>query len=189
MITRVGMVALSAFVLAALASCGGRADVKTGRVKVTLQDAPFGAEKVEVTISEVSVHFVPKGGKGTAGDEDAAATDGDPTKAGWHAVLKGKKTFDLLALKDDPTSLGELALGEGKITQIRLFLSEDEAPTITVDGKTSEMNVPSGKVKITGNFDVTPGTETTIALDFDVESSLKQQGDGYTMRPTVKLVK
>lgn len=189
MVTRVGTVVLSALVLVALASCGGTADGKTGTVKVTLQDAPFGAEKVEVTISEVAVHFVPKGGKASAGDEDAAATDGDPMKAGWHAVLKGEKTFDLLALKDDPTTLGELALGEGKITQIRLLLSEDKAPTITVGGKTSEMNVPSGKVKITGNFDVKPGAETPIALDFDVESSLKQQGDKFTMRPTVKLVK
>ena len=189
MFNRVGIVTLCALVVVTLASCGGQADANTGKVKVTLQDAPFGAEKVEVTISEVAVHFVPKGKDATAGDDEAASTDADPAKAGWRSVLSEERTFDLLKLKDNPTSLGELDLGEGKITQIRLYLSETKAPTITVGGTTTEMKVPSGKVKLVGKFDVTPGSETPINLDFDVEASLKQTGDKFTLRPTIKLVK
>jgi hypothetical protein len=189
MLSRIVTTALTGLLIVALVACPGQTDVKTGKVKVTLQDAPFGAEKVEVTISEVAVHFVPKGKDAKAGDEAAADTGDDPAKAGWRAVLSKETTFDLLKLKDNPTTLGELDLAEGKITQIRLYLAEGKAPTITVAGKTSEMKVPSGKVKIVGNFDVVPGSETPIKLDFDVEASLKQKGGGYSMRPTVKLIK
>jgi hypothetical protein len=189
MIMRIGSMALCVLLVATLVGCSGQTDVKTGKVKVTLQDAPFDAEKVEVTISEVAVHFVPAGKDTTAGDDAAASKDDDPLKAGWRAVLSEEKTFDLLKLKDNPTTLGELALGEGKITQIRLYLSEGKAPTITVGGATTEMKVPSGKVKLVAKFDVKPGSETPIKLDFDVESSLKQTGDKYTLRPTIKLLK
>ena len=43
MLTRIGTVALCGLVVLALVGCGGQADVKTGKVKVTLQGAPFNA--------------------------------------------------------------------------------------------------------------------------------------------------
>ncbi|MCA8925794.1 MAG: DUF4382 domain-containing protein [Planctomycetes bacterium] len=158
-------------------------------MNVTLQDAPVEAEKIEVTISEVSLHFVPKGSEAKAGDDDAAVGGEDPSKAGWRAVLKGEQTFDLLKLAGNPTALGSLQLGEGKVTQIRLHLSEATPPTITIGGETQPLEVSSSKVKIVGNFEIKPGSTTQIALDFDAAESVQEKGKGYQMRPTVKLAK
>jgi hypothetical protein len=59
---------------------------------------------------------------------------------------------------------------------------------VTVAGTDYTMDVPSGTAKIVGNFDVTPGEETKIALDFDAASSVSDEGNGkYKMTPTVKL--
>ena len=169
-----------------LFGCGG-----TASVSVTLTDAPVDdAEKVEVTLADVSVHFVPQGQdgeQGQAGDEEAAVED--PETAGWHSVLTEEATYDLLVLKDNPVELGVAELGEGKITQIRLWLSETTAPTITIDGTAHEMTVPSGKIKLVRNFDVVPGEELGITLDFDAAASVTQAGNGdYKLQPTIQIV-
>lgn len=175
------------FILACVGCPPPQGGPTTGTVEVTLQDAPLDAEKVEVTISEVSVHFVPKGK--ASGTSEAADTSNDPLKAGWRAVLSKETTFDLLKLKDNPSALGTLTLGEGKITQIRLWVSETKPPQITVKGQAFPMTVPSGKVKVVGNFDVKPGQKTQIKLDFDAAESVKKKGDSYTLKPTIKLLK
>ena len=176
----------------ALAGCGDDEESpKVGTVRVTLQDAPFNAESVEVTIAEVAVHFVAKGGAEQPADEDGAAggEEGGMT-TGWYRVGANNLTYDLLELEGAPTELGELEFGEGKITQIRMILAETPAPSITIDGTAHEMEVPSGKVKIVGNFDVVPGREIAIRLDFDAEASVKQKGNGgYTLQPTVKILR
>jgi hypothetical protein len=66
--------------------------------------------------------------------EIPAEDSDDPYKAGWRVVLKDTQVFDLIALKDNPTQLGLLTLGEGKITQVRLVLAEENAATVTIGG-------------------------------------------------------
>ncbi len=164
---------------------------ETGTLSVSLQDAPVEAEKVEVTISEISVHFVPadKSGEQAAGDEEAADQSDDPEKSGWRAILKEEVTFDLLTLKDNPSFIGELDLVEGKVTQIRLWVSETTPPKLTIGGEEHEMEMPSGKIKIVGNFSIVPGEETAIKLDFDAAESVVEKGNGtYSLKPTIKLL-
>lgn len=181
---------LASFVLVAstlaLVGCGGG----EGTVKVSLRDAPVDAEKVTVTISEVIVHYVPDGEDGAASDDEAASSSEELDKPGWIDVLDGPVTYDLLTLKDNPTALGDLSLGEGKITQIRLYVATDPAPSVTIAGVDYPMEVSSDKIKIVGNFDVVADEEVAIDLDFDAAESVVETGNGeYQLKPTIRLVK
>lgn len=168
-----------------LVACGGGG---TGTAKVTLQDAPFDAERLDVAISQVAVHYVPDGESGQAGDEEDAVDD--PAEAGWHTIFEEERTFEILSLKDDPVELGEVELDAGKITQIRLWVSDQAASTITIDGTSYDLEVPSGKIKVVGHqFEIAADEEETIALDFDADASVTMTGNGrYILRPTVKVV-
>jgi hypothetical protein len=174
------------------------------RVRVTLQDQPAAYEKVEVTIGEVAVHYVPKGdddgddGDGGTGatTDGGTVTDGgpastpmaDPLRAGWHVVLSEQRTYDLLTLKDNPTELGEIELGEGKLTQIRLVLAEGGRHQVTVGGVAHDLSVPSNTVKLVRPITLDGDATTTVKLDFDALESVRHQGDRYTLRPTIKLL-
>ncbi len=184
------LIILSGVALLALAlSACSDDEASTGTVRVTLQDAPANVEKLLVPVSEVAIHFVPQGQTETAPDDAAADAGDDPETAGWRTILAEEKTFDLLTLKDNPTDLGDLELVAGKITQIRLYISETAKTKVTVAGVEHEVEVPSGKVKIVGNVDVVPGDETVLALDFDALDSLKEQAGGYKLIPTIKLLR
>ncbi len=180
-----------------LAACSSDSGSETGTVTVTLQDTPANVEKLEVTLSEVSVHFVPQGNSededgdqnndGDSSDYETAGSDID--KPAWVNILSEEEaTFDLILLKDNPTVLGSIELGEGKITQIRLYLSETTAPVATIDGIEHPVTVPSGKIKLVGQFDIVADHETVIRLDFDAAESLKENANGYRLQPTIKIV-
>lgn len=177
-------VSILASSLGLLAACGGGG---TGTAKVTLQDAPFDAERLDVAISQIAIHYVPSGSSEQANDEEEAVDD--PATAGWHTVLSEEQTFEILSLKDNPVEIGDVELEEGKITQIRLYVSDQTASTITIGGTSHDLEVPSGKIKVVGQFDITGGEEETIALDFDADASVTMTGnDRYILRPTVKVV-
>lgn len=269
-----------------------------GSVRVTMQDAPANVEKLEVTISEVAVHFVPAGqteedvvagqdtqsdtamlgevtgdqpidgilapdteeytdaielsdvvdgdtsasykskgkpvadvvtdagedalsgetisGEGVyysddinadiswvedgfsydSGISDVAAIDlvavdtsAEEIGAGWRIVFSGEKTLDLITLKDNPIDLGVLNLPAGKVTQVRLYLSETTAPKAVIDGVEVPVTVASGKIKLVRGFDIVAGQETVIKLDFDAAESLKENGKGeYRLQPTIKFL-
>jgi len=186
-------IALTVFV----AGCGGDSSADgTGTLKVTLQDAPGDIEILEVTIDEVAVHFVPNGAVEEDGDVDIdideeETEDGsdDSGNAGWKVLLTGPKMFDLITLKDNPTELGILELAPGKVTQIRLILSETTPAKLVVDSEEHDLTVPSGTVKLTGNFKIVADQETQIKLDFDAEKSVSQTGNGeYKLQPTIKVL-
>jgi len=196
------MAAVVLFLGVALGACSEdlSSGTGTGTVRVTLQDAPGEVEKLEVTLSEVAIHFVPAGGEadGDADEEenaeaagdDAPADDGDdPEKAGWRTVLSAETVFDLIQLKDNPTELGLLELAPGKVTQVRLYLKEGVPAIATIDGAEIEAEAPSGKIKLVRNFDIVAGEEIAIRLDFDAEKSLKEQGNGeWKLQPTIKIL-
>ena len=188
----------TAFVSLVLAGCGGGSG--TGTLVMSMQDAPVSnVEKLEVTISEVAVHFVPDKGGGVTdggtdgetdgGEDDPAYTGGDPGKPGWRAIVSGEVTYDLLALKDNPAQLGLLELSPGKVTQIRLYISELTKPKVTIAGTQYDVDVPSSVVKIVGNFNIVAGEKLAIRLDFDAEASLVESSGSYSLKPTIKIVK
>lgn len=146
-----------------------------GTLVMQMTDAPsaLNIEKAFVTVSKIQVHLAV---------EDENAT----TESGWITVVEGPKTFDLVAIKDITGFLGETQLNVGKYTQIRLTV--DNA-LVTIDGKESDLTIPSKTVKIVRPFDVVAGETLTLTLDFDAQESIKSTGkETYIMNPTIKIL-
>jgi hypothetical protein len=56
-------------------------------------------------------------------------------------------------------------------------------------GASASVDVPSGVVKLTREFDVAASGTTTILLDFDGDRSVNQTGNGrYMMSPVIVVV-
>ncbi len=155
-----------------LAACGS-----SGKVQVMLTDAPLdGATAVNVTLTKVEVHHVGDGGE----DDDS----------GWQTILEEEKSFNLLELQDGVTApLGDAELPEGKITQVRLVVTDDAS--LVNDTGTYPLEISSGTetgIKLVGCFNVVADEETTITVDFDAGASVSGDlGSGYKLRPTIKL--
>jgi len=154
-----------AFTLSALAACNasGSASLSggTGRLEVHLTDAPIdlsGVASVAVTITDVLVY---SGVEGMT--EDAT---------GPIVLINHPETFDLLTLTGGATAL--LASGEvpaGFYHRIRLEISE--AALTYDDGSTADLKIESGKVDVPIGFQVRPGGESTVVLDFDAAASVQ----------------
>lgn len=148
-----------------------------GTLALSLTDAPLeNVEALEVTITDIAVH--------TAGGQMAETNTTAPL-AGWNVISEETQTFDLIEIKDTTVPLGTSDLPIGKYTQVRLTV---ESATATIDGEEYDVNVPSGVIKLNHPFDILAGVTTSLTLDFDAEQSLTETGNGYNLKPTIKIV-
>jgi hypothetical protein len=140
----------------------------TGKLVVQITDQPAGnVQKLEVNISMLAVQ--------KAGGNDS----------GWVFVTGAPNTFDLVAIKNINEYLGEKDLEAGKYTQIRLDV---DGASVTVDGTTHPLVIPSRTVKMAGNFEVWANKTTTLTLDFNADTSVREEGNGeYSMTPVIKV--
>ncbi|MCH7593792.1 MAG: DUF4382 domain-containing protein [Chloroflexi bacterium] len=167
--------ASSATVAAAATSApapdGAPSDVDgVGTIQVRVTDAPGDATSVLVTVSSVQVNVQ------GASDDDSS----------WITVVEGPATFDLVALDGIEAVLGESELAAGQYGQIRLEVGEVEV--ITPDGSFTA-RVPSGTLKLVGGFTIEAGEVTGATIDFDLDKSLVEQGNGgFLFKPVVKLI-
>jgi len=148
----------------------------TGSLKILLTDAPAEFDHVNITFTEVSVHF------GEA-DTTAAGSTGE-----WIVVNDQTQTFDLLTLSNGATSLlGQKDLEIGHYTQIRLVISDAE---VVVDGESYHLKVPSGEFKFVNGFDIVANTPTELVVDFDAARSVHEKGKkgDYTLKPTLRII-
>jgi len=90
---------------------------------------------------------------------------------------------ELLTLQSGILSaLGITGLDEGFVTQIRLFTT---AATITFDGKTFSLSIPSGVLRFNGVVSVPDGGDAVFA--FDAEKSVISKKDGiFKLKPVIK---
>ncbi len=143
-----------------------------GRLVVELVDAPNRQVKeIWVTVSKVTAHS---------------------NTAGWVTVMNGDLTVDLLKLKTATQDLGFANLPSGKITQIRLYLTEGGPQYVTLpDGSKIDLKVPSGVqsgIKIKGPFDLAACANTVVTLDFDGHRSIWVHPTGkgeWILRPVI----
>jgi hypothetical protein len=190
-----GIIAL-AIGVAALASyaCGGDNPASpsgAGNLRLMITDSPYGdAKSVLVTFSEVSAHLSSGGSGGRTNLAFAGAA--------------ASRTCDLKKLEQAQDVLGVGALPAGRYTMIRLVVSRAalyfdnalpaEAPacaaTVTAPaGRSADLIIPSGEVKLNREFDVADGGATTILLDFDGDRSIHEQGNGvFRMSPVIGVV-
>jgi hypothetical protein len=156
---------------------------------VRLTDSPYGSAKaVLVTFSEVSAHHTDDGWKKLAFADTSAGT----------------RTCDLKKLQNSAQDLlGTGPLEAGSYTMLRLMVQsakiyfDNSAVSATPcatsipepAGASAALTIPSGEVKLNGVFAVTEGGATTVLLDFDGESSIRDTGNGrYMMSPVVRVL-
>ena len=178
-----------AIVIATWTGCSGSPggpSTAGATLNVMLKDSPFSdAKALLVTFSDVSAHA-------SGGDfKTLPFTGGAATR-----------TCDLKKLTTAQDILGTGTLAVGHYTQIRVVVSSAVlyfdnasagaacAPSIPVpSGRSADINIPSGEVKLNREFDVTSSGARSVLIDFDGDQSIKLQGNGtYSMTPVIAIV-
>jgi len=180
---------------------------QTGTLKMLLTDAPAEYEEVNITFSEIAVHFaggdddsLDVDGDGETADDDSSdvdhdGADDDSTAAKiaetWIVISSEEQTFNLLELSNGVTALlGEQELEAGRYTQIRIEIADAE---VVIDSTTSyPLTIPSGTLKFVRGFDIVEGEETELVVDFDAARSVNKTGnknnESYKLKPTIRLI-
>jgi hypothetical protein len=112
---------------------------------------------------------------------------------GWQIVSEDAVVVDLLRLEDSAEALGFANLPEGKITQIRLYVANDDVShAVDPDGVLVPVVVPSGfetGVKLKGPFDLGDCEYGSAIAVLDLDKSIHIHGrgnhDDLVLRPTI----
>ena len=153
-----------------LLGCGGDGSQlgTTGTLSFNLVDAPLpDVQELNITFDRVEAHL-----------------DGQ-----WIEIAEPGIRLNLLDLTREAAPLGSAGVPLGTYTQVRLFVSDVQ---VVDDQGTHDVTVPSGLqtgIKVNIGATVTGGDITTILLDFNVEKSLRRQGNGqYLLQPVILAV-
>jgi hypothetical protein len=153
-------------------------------------DAGSGPHLI-LTVQRVDIHIA-----GTDKfDDDAPAPPSTPPPAdddgGWFTVFSGTAQVDLLQAGSVEAFLGSGPVPAGKVTQIRLVISQ----ATWVDGTISKpVTCPSCtqtglKIVTMGKLVVPPGGTMHVTLDFDRDHSLHEDKNGFRLDPVVKIAR
>jgi len=143
-------------------------------LKIT-DDPDYNISEALVNISEVRVHYA-----------GINKTDTNDTFGEWRTIVNESKTFDLIALQNVSELFGTANLTAGWYTQIRLYI---ESVFVTIDGVQYELDIPSKNIKLVSPFSIQDGQITILTLDFDVQKSVHETGNGkYSFKPTIKVI-
>lgn len=138
-------------------------------VQILLTDNPVAYEEVNVEITGIQVKM------------------SDDTTA-WTSLETEKGIYNLLALQNGLTdTIAKGTLPDGVLKEVRFILGENN--TVKVNNEIKPLVIPSGsesglKVKIDKDLGE---TLNTFILDFDAALSIKEESDGYKLRPVIKL--
>ena len=142
----------------------------TGTLEIRVTDQPADAvSSILVTIKAIEVHV-------SGGEE----------MSGWRTVVEEPRQFDLKELIGIEDVLGSATLEPGKYQQVRFEVVE---AVITVRGTPRQSPVPSGKIRLVGGFEVSPGATTIVTLDIDADKSVVfRPGKGPQLKPVVRML-
>lgn len=138
-------------------------------VQILLTDKPTSLEEVNVEITGINVKL-------------------SSDTSGWIALDTKAGVYNLLALQNGTTAvLANGTVPDGILTEIRFVLGNNN--TIKEGGQVKPLVIPSGsesglKVKIDKGL---KETLNTFVLDFDSSLSVKEESDGYKLRPVIRL--
>jgi hypothetical protein len=155
-------------------------------------DGGTSGPRLILTVQRVDIHI--------AGDDD----DDDPPPGppggpppphdddgGWVTVFSGVARVDMLEAGSVEAFLGSGPVPAGKVTQIRLVLSD----ATWIDGAVSTpVKCPSCtqsglKIVTMGKVVVPVGGTLRLTLDFDRDHSLQDDKDGFRLNPVVKIAR
>lgn len=178
---------LTAMVVVGLTSCekdnedsvngGGKANLT-----VRMTDAPGDYDEVNIDVQAIEIHVEAAGDVELEDDED-----GD----GWIMVEDVQTgVYDLLELTGGVSELlADTEVPAGYVSQMRLILGENN--TVVVNGESKPLNTPSAQqsgLKLQLNQDFEAGESYAYMLDFDVDQSVVETGNGgYNLKPVIRV--
>jgi len=146
------------------------------KMNIYLTDAPADYQAVWIDIQQVMVKS----------DADSAGDDG------WVSVpLLAPGKYNLLDFRNGKdTLLGGVSLPEGKVSQIRLILGDDNQ-IVLEDGSTVNLKTPSAQesgLKLNVEADLKAGIPYELVLDFDAARSIVKAGNSgqYILKPVIR---
>jgi len=172
-----GLSVCALFVISGLIGCSKNDEhtgLSSGTVTIHMTDAPMAVQAINLVVTEVSIN-----------------PSGNGSDQGWEVLRSDTMNVDLLTLQNGVfTTLATGRVPSGTYDQVRLKLGAGS--TITVDGVTHPLTVPSGMqsgLKIVGPFSVPSGGTVDLALDFDASRSIVLTGSGtYMLKPVVRVM-
>lgn len=170
------------------AGCDSNGDLSPaqGQFALMLTDAPANLDKAVVTVDRVDL-------VSDDAEDEVEEDEDDGEKEGIITLTDTPRQMDLLQLQGGVTeTLADVTVPEGEYTQLRFVLG-DENYVVWDDGTKQTLQVPSAKQ--TGIKIILPkveieneGDQVEVTLDFDVEESFVEKGNGeYLFKPTVKV--
>ncbi|RXG33095.1 DUF4382 domain-containing protein [Leeuwenhoekiella marinoflava] len=154
----------------------------TSKVAVRLVDAPGDYDNVFIDVKAVVVKY----------NDDFIDDEFDDD----YMIVNGEleldtddEIYDLLELTGGTYAiLADEDIPAGSISQVRLILGDDN--TVVVDGETFPLQTPSAQqsgLKVQFNQTLEAGVVYTVVLDFNVEESIVEQGNGgYLLKPVLR---
>lgn len=140
-------------------------------MSIKMVDAPGDYDAVYVDVEDVKIKY--------SGDE--AEISFDSINAGIYDLLK-------LTAGNSVTLVNNDSIPDGRISQIRLILGEDNS--VVIDGDTIPLATPSAQqsgLKIQVNEDLEAGATYNFTLDFDANQSIVEKGNGeYLLKPVIR---
>jgi hypothetical protein len=144
-----------AFALA-LSGCATDSADDTAVLRVHLTDAPANYERVDVTISSISLHR-----EGTQR---------------WVTVLDRAQTIDLMSLRDGvERQLQSLSIEPGAYDE---FVIDVRDASVTQGGRTVSLSLAETRASVPYPFQVRIGDDLRVLLDFDSQASLRVDAEG-----------
>ncbi|WBL22196.1 MULTISPECIES: DUF4382 domain-containing protein [unclassified Zunongwangia] len=146
---------------------------ENARVAFRMVDAPGDFDEVNIDVEEVRVQV------------DAEGEDD-----GWILLDTEAGIYNLLELTGGVSQLlADEEIAPGYAGQIRLILGDDNS--VVVDGEQYALATPSAQqsgLKLNLDKELESGESYTYTLDFDVEESIVNQGNGgYLLKPVIRL--
>jgi len=184
-------------------SAGSSSEPAQGSFTLRLTDAPAALDSAVVTVDRVVLvgedaedesddnESDDDNGEDENGDDDD--DNGEEDEDGLITLTDSTRQIDLLQLQNGNTALlaDGITVPEGEYSQLRFVLGDENY--VVVDGSRQMLQVPSGQQSgikiILPEVEIeNDGDRLEVTLDFDVEESFIEQGDGtFRFKPTIKV--
>jgi DNA-binding transcriptional ArsR family regulator len=141
--------------------------VPSGSTVFSVSDAPpiYNISSLNVTIDNASIHSESTGK--------------------WYRIPLQAATFDLIQLRNISSILSGVKLDSGMYNDLVLYVSNVSA---VVNGTRQNVILPSGKLIVAADFNITSNTTNWINLDFDLGHSLHiTPGGKLVMMPVIDI--
>jgi len=161
------MVNSSAYATAQQVYLAPGSSVPVGSTVFSISDAPsfYNISALTVTVNNASIRSKSTGK--------------------WFNIPLQAKTFDLVKLNNISSLLSGVKLSSGVYDNLVLHISN---VTATINGTKQPVILPSGRLFITGNFNISNSTTNWVNLDFDLAHSLHITSNGeIIMMPVINI--